>query len=78
MKFIAWNCIGKGKGTKMVYLDNLMRSTKARVTFISEIKSEEVNSGDLVNQFDIVQRVVVPARGKYGGPWLMWTDEAIC
>ena len=59
----------------MLYLANLMRSTKTQVTFVSEIKSSKVRSVDLVNRFDVANGFVVPSRGASGGLWLMWTDE---
>ena len=59
----------------MLFLANLIRSTKAQVTFVSEIKSSKVRSIDLVNRFDVANSFVVPSRGASGGLWLMWNDD---
>lgn len=68
--------MGKGLGSeKMGYLDKLMRCTNSQVTFISETKSSKVNSGDLVNRFNIADSLVVPSNGCSGGLWMMWNDE---
>ena len=78
MKAIAWNCRGMGRGLgseRMLYLANLMRSTQARVTFVSEIKSSKVCSIDLVNRFDVSNAFVVPSRRTAGGLWQMWNNE---
>ncbi|SPT20328.1 unnamed protein product [Triticum aestivum] len=60
---------------RMLFLANLIRSTKAHVTFVSEIKSCKVRSVDLVNRFDVANIFVVPSRGASVGLWLMWNDE---
>lgn len=45
MKFVAWNCRGKGtkleSSRKMEYLARLMHSTGAQVTFVSETRSSK-------------------------------------
>lgn len=47
---------------KMQYLNNLMLSTKAKITFISETLSSKVKSHDLANRFPISDCFVVPAK----------------
>ncbi|KAI5006890.1 hypothetical protein ZWY2020_042102 [Hordeum vulgare] len=59
----------------MLFLANLIRSTKVHVTFVSEINSSEVRFVDLVNRFDVINAFVVPSRGASGGLSLMWTDD---
>ena len=43
MKFIGWNCRGKGKSlrnsNKMEFLAKMINSTAAQITFISETRS---------------------------------------
>uniref|UniRef100_A0ACD5Z7B9 Uncharacterized protein n=1 Tax=Avena sativa TaxID=4498 RepID=A0ACD5Z7B9_AVESA len=79
MKLIGWNCQGPGRNLdrskKMGYLDNLMSSTKAQVTFVSEIRTSKYNSTQLNNRFNIADSFVVPSAGFSGGLWLLWTDE---
>ncbi|KAI5003501.1 hypothetical protein ZWY2020_030661 [Hordeum vulgare] len=52
---------------RMMFLANLIHSTKAQVTFISEVKSSKLSSRDLMNHFDISDSIVVPSRGSSGG-----------
>lgn len=78
MNFICWNCRGAGRNlgsNKMQYLANLMSSTNAKVTFISETLSSKINSHDLVNRFSIYDSFIVPAKDRAGGLWVMWSDE---
>jgi hypothetical protein len=78
MNLICWNCRGVGRtlgSNKMQYLANLMTSTNAKVTFISETLSSKINSHDLVNRFPISDCFVVPAEGRAGGLWVMWLDD---
>ena len=48
LKFITWNCQGKGKSLrnsrKMEYLDKLMHSTGVQITFVSETRSSRCTS----------------------------------
>ena len=79
MKFIGWNCRGKGKSlfnsNKMDYLAKMMRSTAAQVIFVSETRSAKCTTADLNNRFNIHASFVVPSVGLSGGLWLMWSDE---
>lgn len=78
LNLICWNCRGVGRtlgSNKMQYLANLMSSTNAKVTFISETHSSKISSYDLVNRFPIHDSFVVPAEGRAGGLWLMWADD---
>lgn len=78
MNLICWNCRGLGRSlasNKMQYLANLMTSTNAKVTFISETLSSKTKSHDLVNRFPISDCFVVPAEVRSGGLWVMWMDD---
>ena len=72
MKFIGWNCRGKGKSlfnsNKMDYLAKMMRSTDAQVIFVSETRSAKCTTADLNNRFSIHASFVVPSVGLSGGP----------
>jgi hypothetical protein len=79
MKFIGWNCQGKGRdlnsSTKMEYLARLMASTGAQVTFISETKTSRYKASQLNSRFSAAGSVVVPSNGSSGGLWMLWSDE---
>lgn len=79
MKLISWNCQWPGRNldrsTKMSYLANLMYSTKAQVTFVSEIRTSKYNFVQLNNHFNVADSFVVPSVGRSGGLWLLWNDE---
>jgi hypothetical protein len=53
----------------------MIYSTKAQITFVSEIKSSKVKSSDLVTRFNMADSIVVPSRKRSGGLWLMWSDD---
>jgi hypothetical protein len=59
----------------MEFLDRLMLSTGAQITFISETRTSRYNSSQLNNRFNIVDSFVVPLIGLSGGLWLLWNDE---
>ena len=79
MKFVGWNCRGKGKSlcssNKMEYLAKMMNSTAAQVTFVSETRYSKCTPADLNARFNIHASFVVPSVGLSGGLWLMWSDE---
>lgn len=60
---------------KMQYLANLMTSTGAQVTFMSEIRTSRYIASHLNSRFNSANSFVVPANGLSGGLWLLWTDE---
>jgi hypothetical protein len=79
MKFIGWNCQGKGRNlfssTKMEYLARLMISTGAQVTFVSETRTSRYKASQLNTRFNTAGSVVVPSNGLSGGLWMLWSDE---
>jgi hypothetical protein len=78
MKALGWNCQGMGKNlgsNKMVHLARMIYSAKPQVTFVSEIKSSKVTSGNLNARFNMSNSFVVPSRRRSGGLWLMWSDD---
>uniref|UniRef100_A0ACD5YFP5 Uncharacterized protein n=1 Tax=Avena sativa TaxID=4498 RepID=A0ACD5YFP5_AVESA len=78
MKTLGWNCQGMGKSLgspKMCHLARMIHTTKAQVTFISEVKSTKVSSSDLTTRFNMCDSLVVPSRRRSEGFWLMWNNE---
>lgn len=79
MKFIGWNCQGKGRNLasspKMEYLAKLLNSTGAQIAFISETRSSGCNSSQLNSRFSTVGSFVVPSDGLSGGLWMLWSNE---
>jgi hypothetical protein len=67
IKFIGWNCRGKGKSlrnsNKMEYLAKMINSTAAQVTFVSETRSSKCTAADLNARFNTHASFVVPSVG---------------
>jgi hypothetical protein len=78
MRTLGWNCQGVGKGLgnpKLRHLARMISATKPQVTFISETKNSKFTASQISAHFDMHDSIVVPARGRAGGLWMMWSDD---
>jgi hypothetical protein len=68
--------VGKGLGNpKLRHLARMISATKSQVTFISETKNSRLTAAQISAHFDMHDSLVVPARGRAGGLWMMWSDD---
>lgn len=72
MNILSWNCRGAGGPRKRRFLVRTLQAMRAGITFVTETKSSLQKSKRFLDELQMSQYSVVPARGRSGGLWLIW------
>jgi hypothetical protein len=59
----------------MTHLVRLLTSTRSQVCFISETRNSTISGTSLINRFNVVDAIIVPAQGQSGSLWLIWKQD---
>jgi hypothetical protein len=53
----------------------MISATNPQVIFISETKNSKITAPQVSAHFGMHDSIVVPAKGRAGGLWMMWADD---
>lgn len=75
MNTLSWNFCGVGGPRKRRFLDRILRATKADIAFVTETKCSLEKSKRFLRELPLPNWSYVPARGRAGCLWLMWSEN---